>query len=239
MTEATNVEVRWTFAEAYGRLRAAQKDPRNVSPYLRYLNRPLGRVAAAAAARFGLSPNAVTLLSATASFAGLSLIALWPASPPVAVSCVLALATGYALDSADGQLARLTGRGGPAGEWLDHVVDLVRHLVFHAAVGVALYRFTELPAACLVVPLVFAVVSATRFFALILAEQLRRRRPSGAGTGGRIGPLIQLPAETGVVNLTILLLPAERAFVGVYLAFLVANTVLLAMSLRRRYRELS
>ena len=56
----------------------------------------------------------------------------------VVVSLLLIL--GYALDSADGQLARLLGGGTPEGEWLDHVIDSAKLATIHLAVLVSLYR---------------------------------------------------------------------------------------------------
>ena len=52
-------------------LASAQKPGAGVPAYLRWVNRPLGRRAAAAAYVPGLTPNAVTLLSGVCSLAGL------------------------------------------------------------------------------------------------------------------------------------------------------------------------
>ena len=38
----------------------------------------------------------------------------------------LLIALNYVLDSVDGQVARLTGKGSPVGEWLDHSLDAIR-----------------------------------------------------------------------------------------------------------------
>lgn len=57
-------------------LRGAQKTAKGVSLYSRYVNRPAGRVLAAAAFRVGLTPNQVTLVSAVFTFASLAALAL-------------------------------------------------------------------------------------------------------------------------------------------------------------------
>ena len=105
------------FGEPYrdhvARLAGAQKSGHGVPPYTRYINRPLGRRLAAMAAILRLTPNAVTGVSMLASYLGIALLCLVAPSQPVAIGVTLLLLLGYALDSADGQLARLTGRGGP------------------------------------------------------------------------------------------------------------------------------
>ena len=70
----------------------------------------------------------------------LALLCLVEPGPVVAVGVTVLLLLGYALDSADGQVARLSGRSGPAGEWLDHVTDQARTVSLHMAVLIWLYR---------------------------------------------------------------------------------------------------
>ncbi len=63
----------------------------------------------------------------------------------------LMLLIGYAFDSADGQLSRLTGRSSPAGEWLDHMVDATKVVSMPLALGLGLYLHDVVPVAWLVV----------------------------------------------------------------------------------------
>ena len=56
-----------------------------------------------------------------------------PPSVGVGICVALLFALGYGLDSADGQVARVTGASSPAGEWLDHVVDSIRVPSVHMA----------------------------------------------------------------------------------------------------------
>ena len=86
----------------------------------------------------------------------------------MAIVAVVLLQLGFAFDSADGQLARLKGGGSPAGEWLDHVVDSARHLLFHLAVLIGVFRFTDVDEVVLIIPLAFGVVSSVRFFVVLL-----------------------------------------------------------------------
>jgi len=240
----------WTFGAAYRVLAARQKAGAGVPFYTRVVNRRLGRVGAAAGAALGVTPHAVSLAGGALWALALLWLCLVPASFPVVLGVVVLLVISFGLDSADGQLARLTGRTGRAGEWLDHVLDAARHVAVHLSVAVALSRVSDLPGpgrSALALPLLFALVSVTRFVAQILGEQLRGgargtapggRTPSGSASGG-LGALIQLPADTGVLNASLLLLPVPGVFLAVYAVLVAANAVLLAATLRRRFAELA
>jgi phosphatidylglycerophosphate synthase len=226
--------------EGYAALARAQKSGAGVPWYMRVVNRRLGRVIAAVVAPTRVSPDALTAASLAAFLAGAGLIVAVEPGFAMAVGATLLLQLGFALDSADGQLARLRGTGSPAGEWLDHVVDSGRHLLFHVAVLIGLYRFTDVSDGVLLVPLVFALVSTVRFFAQILAEQLARRDPvAGPGAVPRFGVWIQAPADTGLLNLVVLLWAWTSTFVGAYAVFAVLNALLLLATLVRRRRELA
>lgn len=229
------------------RLGAAQKSSVGVSAYSRWINRPLGRYPAAAAFIFGITPNQVTAISAVFTFAGIALLAVAPAGMAVGlvVSCLLAI--GYAIDSADGQLARLRGGGTLAGEWLDHVVDGVKMASLHLAVLIGWYRHFSLPTdALLLVPLAFAVESSVFFFALILSEQLRRRatgdrsRPRAEKPSklGRLQSLAVLPADYGLHCWIFVLWGAPAVFVPLYTVLAAVNIGLLTIGLGRWFREM-
>lgn len=258
---------RASYASAYDAMGAVQKSGPGVPVYTRYVNRRLGRHLAALSAAAGLTPNTVTLASGALSVVALLAVAVVEPSLLLGVVVTVVLAVAYALDSADGQLARFLGAGGPSGEWLDHVVDAGRHLVLHLAVLVSLYRFTDLAddrPALLLLPMLFAVAVSVRFFGQILGEQLRRadaasrssRQGGGnGGTGGGGGgggkpaggtvdaqharSWLQLPSDTGIQNLMFLVLPFTGVFLVVYAVLLVLNAGLGATSLVRRFRELS
>lgn len=103
------------FGYAIRQLSAAQKSAKGVSLYSRYVNRPAGRVLAALGYRLKLTPNQVTMISGVFTFAAVAMIAVLRPSPAAAAGIFAALVLGFALDSADGQLARLTGTGSAAG----------------------------------------------------------------------------------------------------------------------------
>lgn len=225
--------------DAYAQLTRAQKSGAGVPWYMKVVNRRLGRLLASVAAPTRITPDHLTAASFVAFLAGAGLLAVVHPGVLMACAAVLLLQLGFALDSADGQLARLRDVGSPAGEWLDHVVDSARHLLLHLAVLIGLYRFADVPDVVLLVPLGFAVVSSVRFFAQILAEQLARRDPDEAALAvPRLGVWIQAPADTGMLNLVVLLWASTTVFVWAYGLFAVLNAVLLLATVTRRHREL-
>jgi len=219
------------FREAMAQLRSAQKSARGGPPYSIFVNRPIGRVLAALAFRVGLTPDQVTALSALATFVGVGLLAAAPATYATGIAVALLLVLGYALDSADGQLARLRGGGSLQGEWLDHTVDSLKVVVVHLAVLVTCYLHLDLPTVWLLVPLAFAVASSVHFFGMILVDLLGRttRAELGLPAPTKVAPgasasLLKLPTDYGVFCVAVVLLGAHTLFVGVY-TLLAAATV--------------
>ncbi|MER5752811.1 CDP-alcohol phosphatidyltransferase family protein [Streptomyces sp. NPDC002088] len=226
-----------------GELRGAQKSAKGVSLYSRYVNRPAGRLLAAGAYRVGLTPNQVTLVSAAFTFGGIAAVALVRPSWPLAVLVYAALVVGFAFDSADGQLARLTGKGGPAGEWLDHVVDCAKMVALHTAVLIAFYRFFDLPGAgWLLLPLGFQFAAVLTFCAGLLTEQLKRGRAAAgapAAPPSRLRAVALLPVDYGVFCLVFLTLGAPQVFRAAYAVLAVVHTLFLVAFLAKWFRELS
>ncbi len=233
-----------SYRDNLHRLRSAQKSNRGAAAYSRFVNRPLGRRLAAAADVLGLSPDQVTLLSAGASAAGILLLATAPPTPLVGVCVAAALVLGYALDSADGQLARLQARGGSAGEFLDHMVDAAKTSALHLAVLIGLYRHGHAAdEAALLLPLGYAFVATVFFFGIILAEQLRRQvTQQRAGPDTTRQPLLRslvvLPNDYGLLCVVFLLWGARVAFLWVYGVLLFANAAFLVVGCLRWYGEL-
>lgn len=236
------------FGYAIRQLSAAQKSSKGVSLYSRYVNRPAGRVLAAAGYTLKLTPNQITLISAVFTFAGVVMIATLRPSPAVAAGIFAALVIGFALDSADGQLARLTRAGSPAGEWLDHVVDCAKMLALHMAVLVSFSRYFGFSdPRWLLLPVVFQFAAVVVFFGGILTEQLLRaeRQKSGAGGPASAAPastlrsVALLPVDYGVFCAIFLLFGSRDLFTALYCALLVAHVLFMVAFLVKWYRELS
>lgn len=232
------------YRATVARLASAQKGAASGAPaYSIYVNRKLGRFIAAAAYRAGLTPNAVTGLSAALTFTGIVLLAT---VEPVWWSGVLIwilLAAGYAFDSADGQVARLRGGGSAAGEWLDHVVDALKISSLHLAVLISAYRFFDLPSdAWLLVPIGFSIVANVTFFAMILNDQLKyvRGRKGTAETGGgsRVRSFLVIPTDYGLLCFVFVLLGAPHVFFAVYGLLFLANAGFLLLAAVKWFRDM-
>lgn len=194
-----------------------------------------------------MTPNQVTGLSALCTFSGIAIVALTRPTLLSSLTAVLLLILGYALDSADGQLARLRGGGSPRGEWLDHMVDAAKMSSIHIGVLICCARFYAVDLAWLLVPLGFTLVSTVFFFGVILTDLIRRTTGSGgtswAGRANRVrtSPLFALaalPVDYGLLMLALALLWIPPVFVVVYTLLFVANGGILAASLLRWYRSL-
>jgi phosphatidylglycerophosphate synthase len=231
------------FSSALRQLSTVQKPARGVSVYTRFVNRPAGRLLAAAAYRIGLSPNHVTVVSALVTFTAVLAMALQPPSHTLGQWVALALLLGFALDSADGQLARLHRSPSVSGEWLDHVVDCAKLLGIHVAVLISFYRSFDLPRSALLLPIAFQFAAVLLFFGGILTEQLRRRgseSPTGpARPPSAVRGLALLPVDYGLLCLSFLFLGNQKLFLTLYVALLVAHVVLLPAFLAKWFRELS
>jgi phosphatidylglycerophosphate synthase len=226
------------------RLSAAQKGSAGAPLYSRFVNRPLGRLFAALAFSAGLTPNAVTGISAAFTTTGVALLALVSPSVPMGLAVAGCLVVGYAFDAADGQLARLRGGGSPAGEWLDHMVDAAKVAGLHLAVAIGLYRFADVEPAVLLIPLGFCFVDVVIFFAMMLNEALRAQHgvaTRAQGTTARPGiarSLLALPTDYGILALIFALYGATSLFVPVYAALGLAEGLFLALALVKWFREM-
>ena len=246
MSATTSAPVaRPRVSESIRALSAAQKSNAGAPLYSRVINRPAGRVLAAVAHRVGMTPDQVTLLSACCTYLAVVLIAVWAPSVVAAVLTSLLLMVGYALDSADGQLARLRHGGSRAGEWLDHVADVIKLSTIHAAIAISLFRFSldDLAGpAVLLVPLAFGAVQNIHFFSYILTYQLRYHGgtplASGEGRPGLTKAVLSAPTDYGLMCFVLMLRSAPVVFMWVYGLMLVGYTLYVALALPRWYPEL-
>ena len=226
------------FSDTLRALEQAQKPGIGVPAYTRWVNRRIARYFAAAAVSLGITPNGVTAVSAAISAAGV--IVLLTAPPTILTGVIVALlfALGYGLDSADGQVARVTGASSPGGEWLDHVVGFIRFpeyfSVSHTADG--------FPGGWIlwVLPMAFTVLTAGHFMSQILAEQLRKNRKTAApSTGGNLRSFINLHMDAGTLCWIYIFWGFGVIFVFVYALLFLANAATVLLSMRRKYVTLA
>jgi phosphatidylglycerophosphate synthase len=233
-----------TYRETVRALAGAQKSPKGAPAYSRLINRPAGRYIAAAAFQLGMNPNQVTAVSATFSYAAIALLALARPTVLVGILVTVGLVAGYALDSADGQLARLQGGGSPSGEWLDHMVDCAKVTSLHLAVLISAYRFFGFSSeSWLLVPIGYVFVAVVLFFGMTLTDQLRRaagRRPSPvAEANSWVRAVAVIPTDYGLLCLVFVLLGANSTFFSVYAVLFACNLGFLLLALVKWFRELN
>ena len=182
----------------------------------------------------------MTLLSGAVSLSGIVVLAIGPPDWGVAITVSVLLLLGYALDSADGQLARLPDSSSLAGEWLDHVVDAARLPSVHLALAVSLARRDDVPEWSVGVALAFMLVSSVWFFGQILAEKLSRsaRELPGANAPAWVS-FAKLPYDVGTLYLVLVLLPLSSVFLAAYVVLFLATLATAVPSLLRKYRALA
>lgn len=238
LTEGSSTEM--TFQETLSELATRQKTAKGVSLYSRWVNRPAGRVLAATAYFLGLRPNHVTLASAVCTSVAIALLAIVSPEPIMGLFVTLFLILGFALDSADGQLARLTGTGSAAGEWLDHVVDAGKMVALHSAVLISLYRFSAVDPAVLLLPLLFQLLEVVMFIGGTLTELLKRSRPPRSSSSGasRLRSILLIPADFGVLCLVFLLIGNQRGFLTAYALLALIRLIFTSAFMIKWYREL-
>lgn len=229
-----------SFAAEVRSLARAQKSNSGVSLYSRFINRPFGRVLAVLAVRARLSPNLVSLLSAVVTAIALAGLVLAPASVATGIGVAALLVLGFALDSADGQVARITGVSSPAGEWLDHIIDSGKMVAAHGAVVVAVFIHLPLPQWWLLVPLCFILVSTVMFAGTLLTRFLR---PPSASAEVREPSLVRaiglLPADYGILAAVFVLWGFQAVFALAYTLLFTANVAILFLLLAKWFREVS
>ncbi len=219
------------------------KPSKGVSLYSRWVNRPAGRVLAVAAEQIGLSANAVTVVSAVLTAVAIAILVLVSPVWWSGLLVALLLALGFAFDSADGQLARMTGTSSAAGEWLDHVVDAAKLVSLHAAVLVGWYQYLPEHGSWLVLPLIYQFVAVVTFSGLTTAALLKRLQRTGAaapaGRPSTARAIALVPADYGVLCWCFVLWGVPELFVLVYTVVLVMNAVILVAFLVKWFDELT
>lgn len=233
----TDPRPRLSFAESMRRLDAVQKPGAGVPAYTRWVNRRAARVLCAAAEQMGATPSAVSILSLLVTLTGLGAFLALHRTPMIAgsVAAVL-LALGYALDSADGQLARLQHSSSIQGEWLDHSLDAVRMPAVHLSIAAGcLLQGAPVLA---VVATAYSVVASAAFLSQNLGGLLRDRAQAPRAEIRPLQSWLTLPADPGVLCWSFMLWAVLPIFGAVYLALFTTNVLHFILSARRRWREL-
>lgn len=232
------------YRETLQHLGKAQKPGIGVPAYTRWVNRRLARYFAAAAVKLGITPNGVTAISASLSLIGILILLFAEPSWWTGLAIAVFYALGYAMDSADGQVARVTGASSPAGEWLDHVVDAIRTPTQHLVILVGFIKYQDhWPASgwsLWWLPMAFAVLTVGHFMSQILAEQLRNKRGTAApSSGGNLRSFVNLHMDAGTFCWIFIFWGWGLGFVIVYGLLFFAFLLTSAVSMRRKFVSLN
>ncbi|WP_446212443.1 DUF5941 domain-containing protein [Micromonospora sp. IBSANI012] len=159
-----------------------------------------------AAARIGLGPTAVTMLSVLLAVAAAVLFAV--GGRPALVSGAVLLYLGFVLDCVDGQLARYTRHFSAWGGWLDTMADRAKEYVVYAGLGYgathAGFRYGwALAIAAMTLQTVRHMTDT--WYGVLHDEAARRPKTSVGGGGGGIGDRLnaastRVQADTGSVS---------------------------------------
>lgn len=227
------------FSWAIAQLDAAQKPAQGVPAYMRWVNRRGARVVAALGYQLGWTPNQVTAISAGLSVAGMLVLIFAPFAVWTGVAAAVLLALGFLFDSADGQLARVSKLSSKSGEWVDHVVDAFRSPLIHVAVVIAVTIHDGPYPWLALVALAYSVITSGQFLSQILAEALVRKAGAKQTRGGNLRSWILLPTDPGVLCWSFVFWGWAPAFAVVYGLLAAVAAAHSAVSLTRRFTDLS
>ncbi|MET8906488.1 DUF5941 domain-containing protein [Micromonospora sp. NPDC004551] len=158
-----------------------------------------------AAARIGLGPTAVTLISVV--FAVAAAVLFGAGGRPALVAGAVLLYLGFVLDCVDGQLARYTRHFSAWGGWLDTMADRAKEYLVYAGLGYgathAGFRYGwALAIAAMTLQTVRHMTDT--WYGVLHDEAARRPRPATGEAGGIGGKLnaasTKVQADTGSVS---------------------------------------
>ncbi|RZU72954.1 CDP-alcohol phosphatidyltransferase-like enzyme [Micromonospora kangleipakensis] len=157
-----------------------------------------------AAARIGLGPTAVTMISV--AFAVAAAVLFGVGGRPALVAGAVLLYLGFVLDCVDGQLARYTRHFSAWGGWLDTMADRAKEYVVYAGLGYgathAGFRYGwALAIAAMTLQTVRHMTDT--WYGVLHDEAARRPRPAedAGGIGGKLNAAsTKVQADTGSVS---------------------------------------
>ena len=192
--------------------------------YSYFLLRPLDRLCLPWAVKLGVTPNQVSMATLVAVIAGLALVAT--GGTAFALSGVLVLHVGLVLDNLDGDLARVTGRASPQGEFLDAIIGYAYGALVLPAVGIGVARGPDVVIEALtdfvdIEPGIFVLVGlwAGIVFVLTRLVSLRFRLIFGPSKGVGSGKLGRLSLNLVDVLPLLLLIGAAASVMSLVLVF--------------------
>jgi phosphatidylglycerophosphate synthase len=172
--------------------------------YTRYVNRWAARFVTYPAARLGLSPNVLSVVSLLLTLAAVFAAFSGGEERSWALVAWALLALGYVFDSADGQLARVSQRSSKAGGFLDHSLDGAKVPLSMAAIGFVyhLHADPELALGGTAWPGLALIALASWYFSISWQKDaLVKDRSAWVKPGLTLGYLARTPFDHGVILL--------------------------------------
>jgi len=91
----------------------------------------------------GISPNALSAISLLCAVLVFVVLVFWREPFGLVVALILVLLNGF-FDAIDGAVARITGKGSPKGDLVDHVIDRYADFLIIAGIGMSAFAHAEL-----------------------------------------------------------------------------------------------
>ena len=191
----------------------------------------LGSYLCVVAYRLGLSPTALTLGNLLLGLAASGVVVAYAhrMSPVIGVVALVGWQLAYALDCADGQLARTTGRASPAGKRIDVLCDVALQIALVSSVVAVAFQYKpDIP------PWLGALFAGTWMVNLVTSVlQQDGAAHSLVTSNAPVIRMVKLVRDYGavvtVIGLTLALAPQWTP--GLLVAFTVVNGVFLGVSI--------
>jgi len=207
--------------------------------YTKYINRPIAWFFTQRL--YFISPNAISMFAFLLLLSSLIIFNNVNSNREALILYVLVVLN-YVLDSVDGQVARLTKRGSPLGEWLDHSLDAIRLILVNIfIINIILNSKVEsVPIivlfSCLVGQVGLYVVGLLRekILKLNISQEIK-----ASSNYGKVIYFLLTPADYGVF-ITIFILSANPVLLAyIYVFFGIYNILLLIATMILIFRRAS
>lgn len=91
----------------------------------------------------GISPNVLSAISLICAALMFVILVLWRDPFALVIALILVILNGF-FDAIDGAVARVTGKGSPKGDLVDHVIDRYADFFMIAGIGMSAFAHAEL-----------------------------------------------------------------------------------------------
>lgn len=229
----------------YRNLAASQKKGAGTPAYTRFVNRHLGRLLASVLAAFNFSPNIISLISSAITITCFIIFTLLSQVSIIQSSAlVILLYFAYALDSADGQVARLLDKQSKNGEWLDHTLDAIKIPLGHGVAILLIIKNIPTNKLLIIFYLTIISIASANFLSGILKSKLLSSPTTPKhkiikGRNSVIRSFLTLPLDYGLFILIFLFSFNSEWFINIYNLWGMIFVLFSTISLLKSWQELT